>query len=284
MMNCDHARELIDLHALGALEAHDAADLEAHLVACVDCRRLADQANATAAELTFALAAASPHRPPPDLRSRVLGSVTAGPDAVARSETTAAPDAPPFLASSEQPRPPGLSLGRRTQPIWLNPRSLVAAAAVALLIVSLAWSVRLSQALDRERSVRERMANLFSQQQEIVLEVLDAPDGGKELLRPLAADSNAYGKLYTRPDMPYAVVMANRLPPPPDGQTYQAWLTVGDRVVFAGNLSLNDDGFGLLVHQAPMPGPVYDAVEISLQPPDSSQPGGQLVLRWPSAP
>jgi hypothetical protein len=84
-----------------------------------------------------------------------------------------------------------------------------------VLVLSLAWSARLSEALDQERAQHERIAAHFSQQQEIVLEVVDADDATRVILRSPDADSRAYGKLFTRPDLPHVVALAARLPVPP---------------------------------------------------------------------
>lgn len=270
-MTCDEIRDLIDLSALGVLDDADARRVSEHVANCPTCRQALEEAERVAAHVPLALAAASPVRLPPDLKARVIAS--------AMRDVPVAPVASGAPAVAPAPAD-GITL---TLPHWVNRRNVAAAAAVLILFASLAWSVRLSQALDRERSVRERMTALASQQQEIVIEVIDAPDGGKLFLAPTSDDSDAYGKLYTRADLPEVVVMANRLPLPPDGQTYHVWLTTGDRTVHAGTLSLSDEGFGLLIHEAPRSGPVYDAVQVTLQPAEPASPDGEVVLQWPSA-
>ncbi|MGH2561826.1 MAG: anti-sigma factor [Thermomicrobiales bacterium] len=263
-MTCEETRELLDLYALGALDDAEARSVAAHLEGCPACRKDLAHAETTVAQMPLALATASRLELPPDLRTRVLASATEAsraPSGAVASVPTLHPASTPSVA-------------------WFNRRRLAVAAAVVIMVASLGWSVRLSQALDRERSVRESMSDLASQQQEIVIEVLDAPDGETRFLRATADDSNAYGKVYTRSDMPDVVVMANRLPPPPDGMAYHVWLTVEGRTVYAGALPLSDKGFGVLIHEASRPGPVYDAVEITLQPSEPSEAGGEVVLRW----
>jgi hypothetical protein len=219
--------------------------------------------------MPMALAAASTLELPPQLKDHVLASA---------SRATQAPGpAPVPLAEYQTEQPSTL----KTLPIRLNRRTAAAAAAIILLIVALGWGVRLSQALDRERSLRERMSDLANQQAEVVIEVVDAPDGTKLMLLPPTEGSDAYGKVFTRPNLPDVVIMANRLPRPPEGQSYHVWLTVEGRQVFAGALPISDQGFGLLIHEASQPGPVYDAVEIRLEPAEATEPSGDVVLRWP---
>ncbi|MGH2530774.1 MAG: anti-sigma factor domain-containing protein [Thermomicrobiales bacterium] len=263
-MTCEVTRELLDLYALGALDDAEARNVAAHVEGCPACRQALAQAEAAVAQMPLALASASRIQLPPDLRARVFASAT---------EASRAPSGAVASAST---------LRSKSTPTvaWINRRRLAVAAAVLILVASLGWSVRLSQALDRERSVRESMSDLASQQQEIVIEVLDAPDGETRFLAPLSDESTAYGKVYTRSDIPDVVVMANRLPPPPGGMAYHVWLTVDGRTVYAGALPLSDKGFGVLIHEASRPGPVYDAVQITLQPTEPSEPGGEVVLRW----
>jgi hypothetical protein len=159
-------------------------------------------------------------------------------------------------------------------------RAVAAAAAIVLLALSVAWGVRLSEALDQERALRERVAAHFTQQQENVLEVVDADEATRAIQRSPDPDSRAYGKLFTRPDLPHVVAMAARLPPPAAGQTYHLWLTSEGRTFLAGVLPVNDQGFGLLTFDADHPGPVFEAARLTLQAAGAEAPGGETVLAW----
>jgi hypothetical protein len=259
----DHKRiaDQLAAYSLGALDAAARQEVEQHLAGCAECRQLASELAETADLLPLALATASPVQPPDDLKARVL-----------QAAQTPAPLS--AGASNEPPRQ------------WNAPwdagrwRALAAAAAVIVLALSLAWGVRLSEALDQERALRERIAAHFTQQQEIVLEVVDADDATRMILRSPDPDSRAYGKLFTRPDLPHVVAMAARLPQPPAGQTYHLWLTSEGRTFLAGVLPVNDQGFGLLTFDADHDGPLYDAAQLTLQPPGAESPGGETVLTW----
>jgi hypothetical protein len=146
-------------------------------------------------------------------------------------------------------------------------------------VLALGWGVQLSFALARERALRAEFDALLSGQQALVVDVIDSPKTIKAMLRATQAGSKAYGKLFTRPDMPNVVVMAGRLPDPPAGQAYQVWLTRAGTAQLAGELELNA-GFGALIFDADQTGPVYDSAQVVLQPQGSSTPAGTIVLQW----
>jgi anti-sigma-K factor RskA len=276
----DHSRitEQLEAYLLGALAADERHAVERHLAGCAECRRLVNDLGATVDLLPLALAAASPLRPPADLKDRVLQA--------ARAPSLAAPpklvSAPANLETSEPSR---LSLGdggmtRRGRGRVGRWSMVTAAVAIVVVALSLAWGVRLSEALDQERALRQRVAAHFSQQQEIVLEVVDAEKGTRIILRAPEPDSPAYGKLFTRPDLPHVVAMVARLPIPPEGQTYHLWLTSDGRTFLAGVLPVNDQGFGLLTFDADRDGPIYEAAQLTLQVAGSEAPSGETVLAW----
>lgn len=272
--------DLLEAYALGALEADERHAVERHLATCTECRRQAADLAATADLLPLALAAASSLRPPADLKDRVLravhGSATAdpAPDVSTRPRATSAEPASgvaPVSAMDRWQIVPG-RVGR-----W---RTVAAAALLVVLALSLLWGVRLSEALDQERAMRASVAAHFSRQQEIVLEVVDAAEATRVILRSPDPDSGAYGKLFTRPDLPHVVAMAARLPMPAEGQTYHLWLTSEGRTFLAGVLPVNDQGFGLLTFDADHDGPVYEAARLTLQAAGAEALGGETVLAW----
>jgi anti-sigma factor RsiW len=277
-MNCNWVREHLEAYTLGLLEADARELVERHLIDCADCRRLSDELAAATHLIPLGLAAASPLRPPAELKARVLQRVHASaPGSASRFAGGANADSADLRPNSDvSVRPASIT----TRPNWLRPRVVAAIAACLVLALALAWGVRLSEALDRERAMRERVTEHFSQQQEIVLEVVDSDEARRVILRSPDPDSNAYGKVFTRPDVPHVVAMAARLPVPADGQTYHLWLTSEGRTIFAGVLPVNDQGFGLLTFDADRAGPSYDAALLTLQAAGDTAPGGQTILAW----
>jgi anti-sigma factor RsiW len=273
-------KELLEAYTLGVLEADERQTVERHLARCTECRSLAADFVAIADLLPLALATASPLRPPADLKDRVLRAAHGSPRGVMATGVSTHSSAP-----SVEPSPRIAMIGAADR--WrIVPgragrwRSVSAAALLVVLALSLIWGVRLSEALDQERAMRASVAAHFTQQQEIVLEVVDADDATRLILRSPDPDSRAYGKLFTRPDLPHVVAMAARLPIPPEGQTYHLWLTSQGRTFLAGVLPVNDQGFGLLTFDADQDGPIYEAARLTLQAVGAEAPGGETMLAW----
>ena len=283
-MDCDQVRELLEAYALGALDADEQARVEQHLAGCAECRQLVAEYAETVHRLPQALAAVSPLNPPSSLKDRVMQALPGEQPALPPALTPVAP---------VHPAQPGVSLqngkGRQPLAVWQwalhQPRlwAVLAGVAVLLLLVLLAWNAQLNIALSQERTLREELANLVGQQ-ETVLDVVDSPGTVRLVLRPPQGTSVApnapYGKLFARPDMPYVVAMAARLPRPPPGQAYVLWLTSGGETTLAGVLDVNGQGFGQLVLHIDHNGPSYDSAQINLQPRNSTTPAGQVVLVW----
>jgi hypothetical protein len=266
-MTCDEIRELLEAYALGALDVDEEESVESHLPECPDCRLLANEYIDAANMLPYALSLVSPFSLPSSVKGHLLQSLEAA------SPPTPSPSATEKPSGAWRPIP-----AWRWPSLW-RPRALATLAALILLALLVAWSVRLNVALSRERALRAEFASLVSQQ-EVVLEVVDSSKTLRVLLRPPAGGSRAYGKLYTRPDMPHVVVMAARLSQPTPGQAYHLWLTSGSETRLAGVMAVNKGGFGLLVFDADQDGPVYEAARLTLQPEGTSAPSGDPVLLW----
>lgn len=252
-VDCAAARERLEAYALGALDPSERAAVEGHLSGCADCRRVAEELAAIANGLPVALASASPLRPPPALRDRVL----------------AAP-----LGATEP--------GREPRRFRVSRRAVVLALAGTLLAGALAWAAGLQIALARERDRRAELASLIDQQ-ELYFELTDSPQTEKLFLRSEGGPfARSYGKLYSRPDLADVVAFAARLPKAGPGRAYHLWLTKDGRVRLAGVLTVQD-GFGVVVFHTDTPGPRFDAVELTLQAPGATAPGGARVLVWREA-
>lgn len=174
-----------------------------------------------------ALAARSPHAPPPGLRAQVLAAAAARPHS-------------------------------RRPLLW----PLAAAAAALALVALAAWNVQLQQALAQDRSLLAQLRDAAAGQ-EIVFEIVDAPNTTKLLLRaPAAGPAAPYAKVYWRPDQRQVVAMAGRLPALAAGQTYELWLDQS-RI---GVIAPDESGFGYLVFDTGARGPSYSSGRVLLQP------------------
>ncbi|MBI3536178.1 MAG: zf-HC2 domain-containing protein [Chloroflexi bacterium] len=261
-MNCDKVRESLEAFALGALDADENAALERHLAACDDCIILAQEYVEIVRTLPQGLAAASHLKLPAALKLRVL-------NARDRRSITAS-----SINSTNRVARLGLNW-----PTWLNPRAVALVAALILLALSFVWGQGQSVALARERALRAEYASLVNQE-EVVLDVIDSTKTTRVPLRATTPGAPWYGKLYTRADMPYVVVMAARLPAPASGAAYHLWLFAQGKTELAGVLKLGDQGFGIIVYQTDRNGPTYDSAQLIAQPLGASAPAGNPILVW----
>jgi hypothetical protein len=247
-------QELLEAYVLGALEASEREKVERHLQNCADCQGLVNEYAEITSRFPHALARASQLSLPPEIKTRLLQALATNPSS---PRTT-------LIPFRWRPRLVTWGLG-------------------VLLALSLAWGFQLKVALAQERALRSEFANLVDQQ-ETVLDVIDSNKTTKEFLRATSSDSNSYGKLFTRSDLPDVVAMAGRLPVPPEGQAYHLWVTQDRKTYLAGMMKVNDKGFGLLIFTADRLGPVYEAAQLILQPVDSTSPAGNPIIAWQASP
>jgi anti-sigma factor RsiW len=277
-MDCDTIREMLEAYVLDALEPEERKQVEQHLAVCTECQRLLDEYNEVVASLPEVLAAVTPQQLPQGAKNRLLQKLEAA-SLSSSADGDESRGSQPELTQPSAPVAPRQK--SRYGSLWMRRRGLQLATIVfgLLLILSIAWSIRLNVALARERALRAEVADLVGQQ-ELVLEVVDSAQTERAVLLPPGSRSDAYGKVFTRSDMPHVVAMAARLPQPPTGQAYHLWLTRDDQTKLSGVMTVGDDGFGLLILEAEQDGPVYDSAQLTLQPLGSTEPSGEPVLVW----
>jgi hypothetical protein len=279
LMNCEETQELLEAYGLGVLEPEVAVQVKEHLASCDRCRALAQSYAETLAAIPETLATVSPYAMPTTLRQKLLAQVAGAPQDEHLHQTG---DVLPPLARQAPPLPQPPVARAVSDPGRASsvPRlRLALIATCVLLVMLLLWSLRLNSVLARERALRAEFRGLVDQQ-EIVLEVIDSNQTVRRVLLPPAGDSRAYGKVFSRSDMAHVVAMAARLPVPAPGEAYHLWLTRDGQTFLAGTLRTNDEGFGLLVYDDAVDGPVYDRALVTLQPVGSATPVELPVLEW----
>ena len=187
----------------------------------------------------------------------------------------------PAALSIAAPVPPSdvarrrIRRGIRNRAMRSRVATSVAVAAVILLSIAIAWVWRGERTLADERERSEQLI----EEQEIVFEVVDSPDAERVVLRAESEDSNSYGKVFTRPDLPFVVAMVGRLPEAGEGHDYHVWVTFEDgTTVLAGSLVPNVDGFASLVYAADSDGPVVIGAQVTVEPSGVTRPEGEVVL------
>lgn len=131
----DDYKEMIPAHALWALDAAEARALNEHLAECADCRRDLAEWEATAASLALT---AAPAEPSPEVRGRILKSV-----------------------SSEVPLP------SRQRNVWKQLRAIAAVIIFAALIISVIVLWQQNRRLRQEREVTDILASPGARMKEL---------------------------------------------------------------------------------------------------------------------
>ncbi|MDQ3657360.1 MAG: hypothetical protein M3457_20085 [Chloroflexota bacterium] len=72
--------------------------------------------------------------------------------------------------------------------------------------------------------------------------------------------------------------MAGRLPSTVDGATFHVWVAANGETALAGELTVDENGFGLLVFTEDRPGPTYERAFVTLQTPGGDGPAGVEIL------
>ena len=217
-------------YLLGEFDGGACTVLEAHLARCPRCRMEYDRQ----AEVLGRLGTlAAPAAPPPELRDRVLAQ----------------------LDETAEPRP---VFRQPVRPVrWMRP--LLVAAAVIVLVMggSLAYLYR---DLDQTRAALAAERSRDAEARGILAE----PSATIPLVAGSGAD--AYGTLYLAPDGSQAVMVIDKIPPPPTGRVYQVWLVQNGQRTSAGLFTVGGDSRTQLLLNAPKPLRSYQSLGITVEP------------------
>ena len=200
----DDLRDLLGAYALGAVDAHEAAEM----------RALLEQDPGLEAELASLLAAVSvlpelaePMTPPAGLRDRI--------SAAALAEMPAPPPAlaAPVAKSPGQAVPPQPANIIRPEPAFWQRASVWATAAAALLLISIGllyWNLQIRN------------------------EIATTPQVQTVALAPTDMAPNVAGEVKYMPQEGVVLLDVRDLPPLPDGYVYEVWLIGEGGAVAAG--------------------------------------------------
>jgi anti-sigma-K factor RskA len=239
-------KELIPARALSALDAAEARALNEHLENCAECRKELEEWQATAASLALT---SDPVEPSPAVRERILSEVR---------KDLAPPQVLPFRSTSRN--------------IWSSFGSLGAMAAVVLLTVSIVGLIVLWQ---QNRLMKKELA----QTQQFV-ELVTTPGARVSELKGIDLGAGATASLaYDQNGR--AILMANKLPRPPQGKAYQLWFIVGKNPPMPGKtFSTDNTGAGTLKDQMPREAMDSAIFAITMEPEGgSSAPTSPIYLR-----
>jgi anti-sigma-K factor RskA len=239
-MSVDHHEQLEQLvagYVLGALQPEEAAQVDAHLDACVSCRELAGRLSRAVATVPLA---AERVAPPPRLRARVLAAAAAG----------GRPDTEPRFERRSRLLP--LPRLRRTS--WPVPSRWASAALIA-------WLAAFALGTSVGSHVARPPATARTAQYELA--------GSGRL-------ATAEGRVFLLPDASLIFVQFSGLPQPNQGRVYELWIIrPGSAPAPAGTFVPDSDGSKVLVVDRTFKGSAVMAVTSEPGPAGSAAPTEQ---------
>lgn len=225
---------MVAAHALDALEAAEARELESHLATCAECRAELDAWQDVSASLVYAAPLAEPsaelrsrilesvraERPKPSSRAAVKdnGKVKAGAAGSSRTESNVVP--------FERP-------ARRTWSVASRVGALAASIAFVALVASLflLWNrnSRMQQEMARVTDQLQQAQGELRREREILArerearELISSPESRIMTLAGTEMATRARARFVYDRKTGHAMLMADDLPPAPAGKAYQLW-------------------------------------------------------------
>ena len=281
-MNSDtqqHPHDLLEAFALDALDAVDEQDVSDHLERCADCDVIVNRHLAVTAAFAASVAQAAP---PEGLRSRILEVV----------EPSASPSSPLTQSISVSTPRPSRSWSRVSSVVtgrWI--RALVPAAAVlavALVAITMVLNLQVSADLDEVQAENSRLQStldrnmatttaLSARSSETVNRMqgslqrwqqtsyaLAQPGNQTLVMTPVRADEAARGVLVVSEDQSAGVLMVSSLMPPEPGSVYHVWLTRGGQRYWAGEMGVDERGWGTMTLSPLDSLGQYDSLQLSM--------------------
>ena len=269
-------QELLVLHSLDALDAAEARGLEEHLATCAECR---DELIALRDAGGLLAHAATPAEPGPEVRARLLASVTAE----RRQDRPAATSSARVL-----PLKP-----RAERNLWTIGLRLAAAIAFVALLVAMIVLWRRDVKMRQEIAQLSRQAN--TQQRELLRDrdVLERQRGALALFNSPTAkrmelagtQTAARGIFVYDPKTGRAILMAEGLPATPADKAYELWFIPKGHSPMPGRIfTVDASGHAMLPEQMPAEAMAGAVVAITLEPKKGSAvPTMPIYLSSPSS-
>jgi anti-sigma-K factor RskA len=233
-MDQERFEDLKDAYVLGALPEEERLEFEQYLAAHPELQAEMEELSTVAGLLAFSV---REQEPSPDLRRRIMDTVE---------------------AEAVQPR----TSQRRSwlARLWeaVGPRDLALAAAAVLAIGLFSWSMLLQGEV---QDLQGRVQSLQSQPQ-------DQSQGPQMIaLGGAGTEQGVRAELVTLEDG-RAVLVAENMPPAPEGKTYQIWVIKGDTPKPSGLFEPKGDSIAVVVEN-PVEG--ADAVAVTVEPEGGSK-------------
>jgi len=286
--------DLLTADALGALDAIERRELEAHLASCAECRAEADVWREVAATLAYAAPSVAP---PAALRERLFEQIKTQPpisraEAVTKTEADSENSALPkptnvvALDAEREKRRGGVLVGK---PLLLV-GSLAASIAIAALAITLAMAWAQNKELQAQLAratgnTRQTEQDLRQTEQELAAlraerDLLAAPASRTVTLAGTEVAAAAQARLIYDQQTGRAVLVAANLPPVPAGKAYQLWFIADDKPLPGGLFTTDASGHAELRETIPPAGRRAQLFAITLEPQSGSPaPTSSIYLK-----
>ncbi len=269
-----HPEDLLEAFALDALEPDEEQVVLDHIEDCLECAGLVEDYLLTSA----ALACSVPVQPVPEwLRGSVLASIESSEPEATRVSVTSRRPSPSWAGAYS-------ALGKRWARL-LMPVTAVAAAAVVAVVIALNVQISgqmddmaaennlLRQEADQSRATATAQLALasdaVSQMQgslQLLQTTLAQPGNQSLLMDPAQSDSQARGVLVMSAEGDMGVIMASRLEPVEAGSAYHVWLMQNGERTWAGDMDVDENGWGTLALDMEDSLSQFDAVQLTRGP------------------
>lgn len=304
---CDDIIELIPAFVLGALDAHDAARVAAHVAACPRCRAEAESFRDTVGLLPYAAGAINP---PPHVKRQLFARIAAANDNPSTPVVQ-----PPRATTTRAPVPgrwfmPALAVmlalivglgaamfearGRADQlaaELAENRQTLSAVEAQIVQLRQTAQTVE-AQLTAAQRELNETRVQLAASQRELqemqasggkdeqLVSFIAAPQTVSQLLGTTErAPDEASARMFMQPGHNRLVLLIYGLRSAEPGKVYRLWLAKGNQAIAIGTVTVGPDGVAEFVVDAPEPMDAYDQVMITLDEVDTvMQPSEEVIF------
>ncbi|MEO6350011.1 MAG: anti-sigma factor [Candidatus Limnocylindrales bacterium] len=248
-MSCDEVLGLSGLYVLDALERDERAAVADHLATC-------DRSHGEVRELGGVVPAlanlAEPIEAPAELKARVLDAVQrAAGNSVAATSKVQEFAVKPWAMDVPKPAVPSPAARRWAPPAWAS--WAAALAAVVILAVVGVWGLGAQSAADHANDRAQVLGEAIA--------AFSSEGSSTAVLRGSGQHAGSSGFAAFTPDGTGYLVMVG-LDPAPAGQTYQAWYIDDGGPHSAGLMTVDADGYAVMVDDQPMMGATMVALTV----------------------
>ena len=272
-MSCQENEDSLAAYVLGALDASERAEMDAHVDRCVECRRTLREDG----DLLVHMAYAAPQiEVPVSVRQKLMDRVA---------------------AESPEPSPADAllrwlgGLANAGHRVVAGPAGVVAGAMVIVLFLVGAWfNVRLNEIAEEKEileSQLETMADGEAERAKLVNDLRDlalwttAPDASVKPLSPSDESTTAVrGWIVLRTSETSIMLGAADLPALPPDKVFRVWIQIDGEFRDAGIFEVDSEGYGQREIELGEPVSNFENIMITVEPAaDSSAPAGSPVLK-----